>query len=190
MLSDQLCGILVIDRDDSITPLVDSEAHYSRLYPIPRRGRQQRGVREIFQTPCRPPESCPERSPSLKVVVFPSFLGHALPTRAREGALTRMHGRRLKITNFSGVSQGRMDFLEPETLAERAMWCEPHGFDILRSNRTRIYGYGTKLYLITKRGTALDLKALLAKLEASARLISEKDCTDMRSGSRLGILRE
>lgn len=62
-----------------------------------------------------------------------------------------------------------------QTQAERATWCERHEFDILGSNRASIYGYGTELYLIAKRGAVLDLKALLAKLEASPPPISEND---------------
>ncbi|MGO4127903.1 hypothetical protein AB4Z01_26145 [Inquilinus sp. YAF38] len=65
--------------------------------------------------------------------------------------------------------------IDQQTQAERAIWCERHGFDLLRSSRASIYGYGTELYLIAKRDTALDLKALLAKLEASPPPISEKD---------------
>jgi hypothetical protein len=38
-----------------------------------------------------------------------------------------------------------------------------------------VYGYGTELYLIAKRGTPIDLAALLARLDASPPPISEKD---------------
>lgn len=60
-----------------------------------------------------------------------------------------------------------------ETEEARAAWCERHGFDIVRSNRPSVYGYDTELYLVGKRGTALDLKAFLAKLEASPPPVSE-----------------
>lgn len=57
----------------------------------------------------------------------------------------------------------------------RIEWCERHGFDILQSRWASIYGYGTELYLIARRETSLDLRSLLAKLEASSPPISEED---------------
>jgi len=62
-----------------------------------------------------------------------------------------------------------------ETARERADWCERHEFDIFKSKRASVYGYGTELYLIAKRGTPIDLIALLARLDASTPPISEKD---------------
>lgn len=62
-----------------------------------------------------------------------------------------------------------------QTQAERTIWCKRHGFEIVRSSRASIYGYGTELYLIAKRGTALNLKILLAKLDVSAPPILEDD---------------
>ncbi|MBX3566321.1 MAG: hypothetical protein KF730_17310 [Sphingomonas sp.] len=63
----------------------------------------------------------------------------------------------------------------PETARQRADWCELHDFEILKSERMSVYGYGTELYLIAKRGTTLDLAGLLARLEASPPPISDKE---------------
>lgn len=62
-----------------------------------------------------------------------------------------------------------------ETKTERDLWCERHGFDIVQANRPSVYGYGTDLYLIAKRGTGLDLRSVVAKLEGSPPPVSEKD---------------
>jgi hypothetical protein len=62
-----------------------------------------------------------------------------------------------------------------ETKSERDLWCERHQFDIIQADRPSVYGYGTEMYLIAKRGTGLDLGGLVTKLEASAPPVSEKD---------------
>jgi hypothetical protein len=80
---------------------------------------------------------CPRRHPSFDMDGNASANDpEDRPIGGRSGALTTM-----KITNFHGVSQGGVEFVGPETLAQRATWCERQGFDILRSNRASTYGY-------------------------------------------------
>lgn len=62
-----------------------------------------------------------------------------------------------------------------ETQAERVIWCERHGYGVIRSRWASIYGYGTDLYMSATRGTALDVRAMITKLEDSALPISDRD---------------
>jgi hypothetical protein len=62
-----------------------------------------------------------------------------------------------------------------EAQAERLLWCGRHGYDLVPSRWSSVYGYGTDLYLGAKRGTALDVHAAVAKLEASPAPVSDRE---------------
>lgn len=59
--------------------------------------------------------------------------------------------------------------------AKRQEWCERHGYDIIRSDWASVYGFGTELYLIAKRGTELNIGSLVDRLQGAAAPITEID---------------
>ncbi|QEH81571.1 hypothetical protein EIK56_27185 [Sphingomonas sp. C8-2] len=59
--------------------------------------------------------------------------------------------------------------------AERAAWCDTHGYDVIASPWRSIYGLGTELYLVAKRGGPLTAGALALQLEKAPPPINEID---------------
>jgi len=58
---------------------------------------------------------------------------------------------------------------------ENKLWCERHQFEIVKSRWASVYGLGTELYLVGKRGGAVDLDALALGLVRGPGPIEERD---------------